>query len=138
MKKKKILFITSNSMSKAFKNEIELLEKNYECHVVSSLYKAQKIVQSGIYKVVIYPFYIALLNYEIPVCTSECFAGYYFWKQELAQKGIPTIVVNFHVQPDFFIKEIIGTGWKENLNVTFFDYNGKWQNVEELVELIKT
>lgn len=136
---KKILFITSDdSVSWAFKNEIELLENNYECHVVSSLFDAQKIAQEGVDKVVMYPFYITWANYAINSHEDLlCFAGYYFWKQELADKKIPTIVVDFQMQIDLYMEAIMKMEWKEDSHVVFFSHNCRWKNTEELVELIK-
>ncbi len=135
----KILFITSDdSIDWAFKHEIELLEKDYECHVVSSLSAAQKIVQEGVDTVVMYPFYIKWANYNISAREDlRCFAGYYFWKQELAEKKIPTIVVDFHMQINDFMEAIMKMEWKEDHHVVFFSHDGRWKTAAALVELIK-
>jgi len=138
--KKKILFITStDTIGWAFDDEIELLGNDYECHKVSSLIEAQKIVQSGIDKVVIYPFYIARYDdIDLGDRHPRIFAGYCFWEQKLADKKIPTIVVDLHVQPSTFLEEIIKIGWKKSPNVFFFSHDNTWENKEKLVELIKS
>jgi len=140
MEKKKILFIAStDTIGWAFNNEIELLGDAYECHKVSSLIEAQKIVESGVDKVVIYPFCIARYdNIDPEGLHPLIFAGYCFWKQKLTDKKIPTIVVDFHIQHYTFIEEIIKIGWRPSPNVRFFSHDTKWATIEKLVELIKS
>ncbi|MEI7616874.1 MAG: hypothetical protein WCJ54_09205 [Actinomycetota bacterium] len=140
---KKILFITSdNSAGWAFQNEIEILGKRYQCYIVSSLSKAFTILQQGVNKVVMYPFYIAWHNYEIKSHSSNedlrNLAGYYFWKQELEAKKIPTIVVDLEMQVREYMEEIEKKDWKNNPDVTFFYHDGRYKNSQKLAELIKT
>jgi hypothetical protein len=144
----KILFITATKTEWwAFKDEIEILSKEHKCYLTSSLSEAYKILQNGIDKVVIYPFSIGYADYTINMSKDpQTFAGYYFWKQELAIKGIPTIVVDFEIQLASFMNKIIWTDWEDAPKVTFFhryiryfkhqELRYEKKNVKGLIKLI--
>ncbi len=139
---KTILFITSDSTYKAFDYVIEELGEEYKCFVVDSLAKALKVLEAGIDQVVMYPFYIKYYGYNLNLGTTQdtrVFAGYCFWKQELAEKAIRTIVINSQkLQVSSLMSEIEKTGWDKEANVIFFDYNKGYQSSLELANLIKT
>ncbi len=139
---KTVLFITSDSTFKSFDYVIESLGKEYKCIVVDSLTKALKILETGVDQVVMYPFYIKYYGYNLNLDTNQdtrVFAGYRFWRQELYQKGTPTIVVNLkNLQVAYLMSEIRKIAWDKEANVIFFDHNKGYQSSIELANLIKS
>lgn len=148
---KKILFITeATTRWWAFMNEIDALKKlGIECHLTDSIDQAKKILDTGVDKVVIFPFAISYPCYEFdPQVVGDkdlkYFAGYCFWKQEIFPKNIPTIIVNIY-PPDYdYVAEAMEMmkqqDWKTDTNVTFFGSScsddGGRHNEKKLVELI--
>ena len=138
----KILFITEFQAGWwAFLNEIEKLKKENQCFLTDSLKEAQKIVEYGIDKVVMFPISVSYDDYEI---TSEknlkFLAGYCFWKQELEKRDIPTIVVNIYESSYSYIsgimEELKKEDWIQNPKVIFFGSNFEQESTQQLVELI--
>ena len=144
---KKILFITEFQTTWwAFMNEIFYLkEQGFTCTITDSLEEAKKIVDAGVDKVVMFPMFISWLNYEInddtiDEDTMKFFTGYFFWKQELEEKKIPTIIVNIYDTYSYVTEAMTNLtkkDWKENPNVTFFEtiFDPR-ENTLKLVELI--
>lgn len=139
---KTILFITSDSTFKSFDYVIESLGEEYKAIVVDSLAKALKILETGVDQVVMYPFYIKHYGYNLNLDTNQdarVFAGYSFWKQELCQRGTPTIVVNLkNLQVASLMSEIKKIGWDKEPNVILFDHYKGYQSSLELTNIIKS
>ena len=137
---KKILFITSSSSYFWTETQIEILGENYECISTHSLAKAKEIIESGVDKIVMYPFYISWRNYDLSLAQGDLrnMAGYYFWVKDIFPKEIPTIVVLIKIQPKEFVTELLATGWQNEENVRFFDLDIKRQSSKTLAELIKS
>ncbi len=136
----KILIITSNDTSHLFKDFIKALGEYYVSYIVSSLGQAQNIVETGVDKVVMYPFYINIHGYPIAAEKDlRKFAGYYFWKKEIASKNIPTIVVDLRTLDDdqYSIQDIMNEDWKQHPQVTFLERIEGFVDWDKLVELIK-
>jgi hypothetical protein len=135
----KILFITSYSTYRAFKHTIEALGEGYQCLVVDSLAKALKLLESGVDKIVMYPFYIKYYDYNLNTNQdARVFAGYRLWKQELANKNIPIVVVNLNLQDARIMPELMQTNWESEANVAFFDHNEGYTSSVALAEFIRS
>jgi len=135
---KKILFITcKDTIQSDFRNEIRILGSNYNCIVTSALTEAHTIVNLGVDRVIMYPFYITHKGYKLSSDKNPIiFAAYWFWKQEVAEKGISTIVIDFQMQPAAFMREVKRKDWETDPNVKFFEHNNKLDTARELVKLI--
>ncbi|MEI7558742.1 MAG: hypothetical protein WCJ45_08405 [bacterium] len=141
--KNNILYIASSStISWAFENTSEILGSRYYHHGVSALTDAQEFVHSGVDIVVMYPFYIGYLDFPFSDKQAShdnlrIFAGYHFWKQELAPKGIKTILVDLHIQHSEYIPAV-RLRWKDKPFVYFFDHLHSWESSELLAALIRS
>jgi hypothetical protein len=145
MTKKKILFITEVMTANwAFERELWLLKDTHECFITECLDDARERVESGVDKVVMFPFLIAYPNYEFninPQIEVKFGMGYCFWKQELEKRNIPTIIVNIydihHSYIDEAMTRIMKNNWATDSNVTFFGKYPEMKDSRRLVELIK-
>jgi hypothetical protein len=136
---KTILFITSDSTYRSFNYVIEELGEEYKCFVVDSLTKALKVLEGGVDQVVMYPFYIKYYDYYLNTNQDpRLFAGYQFWKQELANKNIPIIVVNLNVQDAIIMPQLIEKNWENEANVLFFNHNEGYKSSVALAKLIRS
>jgi hypothetical protein len=149
MTKKKILFITEHTTSWwAFEKEMDILRTDgFECFLTDDLVEAKKILDTGIDKVVMFPIAISYDNYEINPGTApgkelKFLAGYCFWKQDLAKRNIPTMIVNIYQSDYGYIADIMTIlqkeDWNTDPNVVFMGSNfDSPSTTQKLVELIK-
>ena len=138
----RILFIGDpDFLTWAFQPEMEALEDYHQCFAVSNLELAKQFIETGLGRVVIYPFYLDFIGCKQNFKQDpQIFGGYEFWLKEIAPLDIPTIVVGFETfsKDDVNIQELTNTGWFSQPNVCFINVEKREKGTasERLLNLI--